>query len=168
MRYNVFDPPKIDNILGNQYLVPTEESYASRQRPPSTPELQTNSLSEPVDPKAYRRHSSFQGLGCEEQAVLEKLVKARKASLAPGIHSLPAGNNPHILVSGASIGDFDHSFFYMQNPRRSSTQSVGPVVVPEPGRRDSKGRLLDAMLPPERRSSFQGICDVAMQFFVGK
>ena len=35
-------------------------------------------------------------------------------------------------------------------------------TLQEPGRRDSKGRLLDAMLPPERRSSFQGICDVAV------
>jgi len=32
MRYNVFDPPKIDSILGNQYLVPTEESYGHRHR----------------------------------------------------------------------------------------------------------------------------------------
>ena len=66
----------------------------------------------------------------EEQAVLDKIVKARKASLAPGIRSLPVGSNPHILVSGASIGEFDDRFFYTENPRRCSTQSVGPIVVP--------------------------------------
>ena len=32
MRYNVIDPPRLDNILGNQYLVPSEEAYGSRHR----------------------------------------------------------------------------------------------------------------------------------------
>ena len=49
----------------------------------------------------------------------------------------------------------------MASLRRASTQSLGPVVVPEPGRRDSSGRLIDVPGQP-RRSSFQGICETAV------
>ena len=65
----------------------------------------------------------------EEQAVLDKIVREtqRRASLVP-----PAAGNPSILVSEPSVGDFDDPFFF-GNPRRSSTQSMGPVVVPVSG-----------------------------------
>ena len=83
----------------------------------------------------------------EEQAVLEKIVRARRASLAPGAacgrqttpfthHGPPGGAaNPHILVSEPSVGDFDEPLFFFGangtvETRRSSTQSMGPVAVP--------------------------------------
>ena len=53
----------------------------------------------------------------------------------------------------------------MASLRRASTQSLGPVVVPEPGRRDSSGRLIDVPGQP-RRSSFQGICETAVSLNV--
>ena len=58
--------------------------------------------------------------------MLEKIVRERRASLAPS----QAGNmGPHIMVSEASVGDFGEPFLYIA-PRRASTQSMGPVVVP--------------------------------------
>lgn len=61
----------------------------------------------------------------EEQAVLDKIVRDRRASLGPRTAA-----NPHITVSEASIPDYDS---YFANPRRASTQSMGPVVVPVSG-----------------------------------
>ena len=62
----------------------------------------------------------------EEQAVLEKIVRERRASLVPTNQSCKIG--PHILVSEPSVQDFDN--FLFPNIRRASTQSMGPVVVP--------------------------------------
>ena len=61
----------------------------------------------------------------EEQAVLDKIVRERKASLARPSQGL----TPHIMVSEASGSDLSDAMFF-GNPRRSSTQSMGPVVVP--------------------------------------
>ena len=65
----------------------------------------------------------------EEQAVLEKIVRERRASLAPSAQHA-ANLGPHILVSEPSVGDFGEEPFLYIAPRRSSTQSMGPVVVP--------------------------------------
>lgn len=58
--------------------------------------------------------------------MLDKIVREtrQRASLVP-----QPGCTPSILVSEPSVGDFDDPFF-LGNPRRSSTQSMGPVVVP--------------------------------------
>lgn len=65
----------------------------------------------------------------EEQAVLDRIVRDRRASLAPcGITTL---RGPHILVSEASVQDFDEHILYPI--RRASTQSMGPVVAPVSG-----------------------------------
>ncbi|CAD5113961.1 DgyrCDS3124 [Dimorphilus gyrociliatus] len=108
--------------------------------------------------RAYRRHSSFQGLGSEEQAVLDRICRR-------GSKSHHAAN-PSILVSEPSCQDFEGDLPFGGH-RRASTQSMGPIVVPEPGRRDSRGRLLDAIPNQARRSSFQGLSESVMSFFVG-
>lgn len=59
--------------------------------------------------------------------MLEKIVRERRASLAPNPAQLNAG--PHILVSEPSVGDMEEHMFYGL-PRRASTQSMGPVAVP--------------------------------------
>lgn len=61
----------------------------------------------------------------EEQAVLEKIVRERRASLA---HRSGTAT-PHIMVSEASIPD-RHDGWFFGSFRRASTQSMGPVVVP--------------------------------------
>ncbi len=74
----------------------------------------------------------------EEQAVLEKIVRDRRASLAPPPQmggSSPG--TPHILVSGASNQELGEPYF-LEVPRRASTQSMGPVVVPVCSLWDSK------------------------------
>ena len=58
--------------------------------------------------------------------MLEKIVRERRASLAP--HQANMG--PHIMVSEASVGDFGEPGYLYITPRRASTQSMGPVVVP--------------------------------------
>ena len=96
----------------------------------------------------------------EEQAVLDRIVRERRSSLAP-VSLAPASRRPHILVSEASVQVLDDDYDDLTSVRRASTQSLGPVVVPEPGRRSSTGRLIDVPGQP-RRSSFQGICETAV------
>ena len=66
----------------------------------------------------------------EEQAVLEKVVREtqRRASIIQGCG---VGLPPNILVSEPSTQDImaDNEIF-LSAPRRCSTQSMGPVVVP--------------------------------------
>ncbi len=66
----------------------------------------------------------------EEQAVLEKVVREtqRRASIIQGCGM---GLPPNILVSEPSTQDImaDNEIF-LSAPRRCSTQSMGPVVVP--------------------------------------
>ena len=50
----------------------------------------------------------------------------RRASIIQGCG---AGITPNILVSEPSCQDFEEQF-YLGTPRRASTQSMGPVVVP--------------------------------------
>lgn len=93
--------------------------------------------------------------------MLDRIVSERRSSLAP--NSLPVvGRRPHILVSEASVQVLDDFDDVTNAARRASTQSLGPVVVPEPGRRDSRGRLIDVPAQP-RRSSFQEMCETAVQ-----
>ena len=60
--------------------------------------------------------------------MLEKIVQEtqRRASLVQGHQSTVT---PSILVSEPSVSDFEDRF-YLGTPRRASTQSMGPVVVP--------------------------------------
>ena len=56
-------------------------------------------------------------------------MRERRASLAPqGQGQCPV----NILVSEPSVSDFEEQF-YLGTPRRASTQSMGPVVVPVSG-----------------------------------
>lgn len=64
----------------------------------------------------------------EEQAVLEKIVHQRKASLVPSAKLPLSGNKPQILISQASISEADEPINLFSNLRRVSTQSV-PVSM---------------------------------------
>jgi hypothetical protein len=59
---------------------------------------------------------------------------SRRGSLLPGSSLLSAPGSggsgaPHIMVSEASVSDFKESFG-LNGSRRSSTASVGPVIIP--------------------------------------
>ncbi|ESO03808.1 hypothetical protein HELRODRAFT_191964 [Helobdella robusta] len=174
-RFNMYEP----NSPLNKYLLTVDRRnsinrYGCRQAP-SNPELQarTSSKDSLLSNQAYRKCSSFTGLGSEEKTVLERIVRDRRASMAPrGSISTGAGA-PHIHVSEASlgVGGSENNFggwSWFGSNRRCSTQSVGPVVQPEPGRRSSQGKILDSIQNELRRASFQGICESAVQFFSGK
>lgn len=164
------------SILDTKCFLSVEEAYQRRynrrscshystKQIPSAPELQTKTSSkESLEPRPYKRHSSFQGLGMEEQAALEKIVRERRCSLVP-----KPPRTPHILVSEVSSMSSYTEPFFLDPPRRASAHTMGPILAPISDRGDIRGRLLD-VLPPfvSRRSSFQGICESAKQFFVGK
>lgn len=151
--------------FGEKGFLNVDDRYFSKYRPPSTPELMINSSQDSLGPKTYRRHSSFQSLGLAEQAVIESIIRQRRCSLISPHLRLSGSVNPHIYVSQASISDFKPM---SASRRRSSTVSTGPILIPDVGRRDSYGRLITKGYSPTRRSSFQGICETAMQFFGAK
>ncbi len=71
--------------------------------------------------------------------MLEKVVREtqRRASIIQGCGG--TGTTPNILVSEPSCQDFEETF-YLGTPRRSSTQSMGPVVVPVSTRRSTSDK----------------------------
>lgn len=175
MRNSHFDPVETD---GGKFLG-VDGSYNLQRHRTSSPDLATrrNSQESLLTPnsggRAYKRHSSFQGLGLEEKQVLEKVVREtaqRRASLCPGTGggSTPSFGAPQIMVSEPSCQDFQE-MGRRASMRRPSTSSIGPpIITPDTSRRDSKGRVLETGFNPQRRSSFQGLCESAMQLLQHK
>lgn len=150
---------------GEKEFLNVDDKYFSKYRPPSTPELMISGSQDSLEPQTYRRHSSYQSLGLAEHAVIETIIRQRRSTLVSPHLRLSGSANPHIYVSQALISDFKPT---PTSRKRSSTFSIGPVLVPDGGRRDTYGRMVTRGYEDIRRSSFQGICETALQFFGAK
>ncbi|ESO08192.1 hypothetical protein HELRODRAFT_190932 [Helobdella robusta] len=164
--------PTSSSLLANQPSCRRHSSYQALLNPNS------QSLEEPTSVKSQR--SMLGSLPCHF---------SRQASI-PATGS-PTPNTPSILVSKPSVNDFKEilsaantgfwgggggvggggGMFFLganNNPedknRRASTHSMGVI---EPIRRNSR-EILDRIPIANRRPSFHGMCETAMQFFSGK
>ncbi|XP_074643390.1 SCY1-like protein 2 [Tubulanus polymorphus] len=157
---------------------------------PSTPESQKRTVQVGVssNPLPRRRHSSVHGVHPNVAPVSTQNVQSVPDRLADRRYSLllPDGTrNPNLLLpDGMADGIFTNSprrlstqslgpvvvpDDYLSVPRRPSTQSVGPCIVPEPERRESKFNLFDTISPTlQRRTSFTTLGESVMQLFTGK